>query len=79
MPKVKLLDTKFTDEIPKHIKCRMIMSGLTQTQLAKKTGITPATMSLRMNDPGTIRLEEVIKIATVLKSDPIELLTGKRI
>lgn len=36
MPKVKLLDTKFTDEIPKHIKCRMIMSGLTQTQLAEK-------------------------------------------
>lgn len=74
MPKVKLLDKTFVEEVPKIIKCRMIMSGLTQTQLAKKSGITPATMSLRMSDPGTMRLEEVIKIAATLKSDPIELL-----
>ena len=76
MPKVKLLDTEFTDGIKNYIKCRVVICGLTQTELAKRTGMTASTMSLRMNHPGTFRIDEIVKIAIVLKTEPIKIITG---
>ena len=47
--------------------------NLSQGELARRAKINPATMSLRMNDIGSMRLSELWAIQDVARKEGVEL------
>lgn len=76
MPKIKSRN-EAVEQIAKAIRCRMAYCGITQTELAKRTGLATGTISARLNHPEQMRLFEIVRISSVLKIDPEKLLRGE--
>ena len=49
------------------VKARMVLLGLTQTEVAKQLGINVATFNSKLNGTRRIYLDEYIKLCEILK------------
>lgn len=53
-------------DIPAEIRAQMARQGVSQVQLAERTGMTTATLSRRLNAKTPLTVEELGQIAAVL-------------
>ena len=52
----------------KELEAEMVLKGLTQGQVAKEMGITPTTLSLKLNGKSPISLRECMQIKNIIGS-----------
>lgn len=53
----------------RNLDAEMARAGITQYQLASELGITPTTMSLKLNGKSILSLKECVRIKRALKTD----------
>lgn len=53
----------------RNLEAEMARAGVSQFQLAKELGITPTTMSLKLNEKSNLTLQECVKIKRFLGAD----------
>lgn len=52
----------------RNLEAEMARAGVTQAQLAKELGITPTTLSFKLNGKSNLSLRECVKIKHFLNS-----------
>lgn len=56
-----------------NVEAEIARNGITKYNLAKKIGVTPSTLCLKLSGKSNILLSEAMKIKALLKTDiPIE-------
>lgn len=59
----------------RNLIAEMARADVTQAHLAKELGVTPTTLSLKLNGKSNLSLKECVQIKNILKTDePIETL-----
>ena len=48
------------DKLVRNLEAEMARAGVSQFQLAKELGITPTTMSLKLNEKSNLTLQECV-------------------
>ena len=85
MPKSKIADlishkadNDYLQNIAVNIAHEMFVKNLSIRDLAGKTSIAEATLRLRLQDPGTLKANEIVKISNAMKVSPYKL-TGSKL
>lgn len=69
--------SEFKSGIVESIAASTARLHINQSELAEKCGIPISTMSYRLNNPGTFRIDEILAIANVCNVSPLRLCGGE--
>lgn len=77
MPKVKPLiysPDRECRELAINIKTRMLRNGMQQRDLAEALNVSAGTVSIWLSKPARMKIEDICRIAHILKVDKTELM-----